>query len=235
MKRLLTVLLGGLVLGSNLITMPAMAAPRRPIVIRNEINSDASFKQFATKLNQAIRDRDAKYVASVLPKNQLPLGFGRPIKIADLQLNNPDSFFWGILEYTMANGCAKSLLPNSQVWLCSTISDDFQRRYPAPPNSQGVEHLVNQVVVLGQNVNVRSRPSLNGQVIGQLSNEVVMRNLKAEGVFDRNPLIGWTPVILPNGKTGFVNNRYAYFPLGYTLQVEKVNNQWRINHVLAGD
>jgi hypothetical protein len=236
MQRNISLFLGLALIGSQLLTvLPATAVPRRPIVVRNEIAQDPSFAQFAAKLQQAIRDRDAKYVASVLPQTGVSIGYARPTKIADLKLNNPQSDFWGILAYTTAHGCAKSTLANSAAWLCSTVANDFERQYPVPQNGNWPDYMHQQVIVLGQDVNVRSQPSLNGTVVSTLSNEVVTFNPKVPPNFSRNPLVGWTPVTLNNGKTGYVNNRYAYFPLGYTLQVEKRNNQWQITQVLAGD
>jgi hypothetical protein len=230
-------LLGGLItlIASQLITaFPATAAPRRPIVIHDQTPSDRSFADFSAKLKQAIRDRDAKYVTSVLPPKVLGLGFGRPIPIADLKLNNANSRFWGIFEYTTKPGCDRSRL-NNQVWLCAPVAQDFLRQYPDPANRPGIDYQLNNVIVLGQNVNVRSQPNLNGRVIAQLTNEVVASNRQVQGVYDPNPLIGWTAVVLPDGRSGYVNNRYAYFALGYTLQVEKVGGQWQITKILAGD
>ncbi len=232
-----TLLLGSLmtVVASQLITVfPATAAPRRPIVIHDQTQTDRSFADFSTKLKQAIRDRDAKYVTSVLPPKVLGLGFGRPIPIADLKLNNANSRFWGIFEYTTKPGCNRSQF-DPKVWLCAPVAQDFLQQYPAPANSQGVEYQLKNVIVLGQNVNVRSQPNLNGRVIAQLTNEVVASNRQVEGVSDPNPLIGWTPVVLPNGRSGYVNSRYAYFALGVTLQVEKVGGKWQITKILAGD
>jgi hypothetical protein len=236
MQRKISLFLGFALVGSQLLTvLPANAVPRRPIVVRNEIVQDASFAQFAAKLQQAIRDRDVQYVTSVLPKDGVAIGYTRPTKIADLKLNNPQSDFWGILAYTTANGCARSHLKDSPAWLCSTVAGDFERQYPVPKNGNWMDYMLQQVIVLGQNVNVRSQPNRNGTVVSTLSYEVVRSNPKVTGSFSRNPLVGWTPVTLNNGKTGYVNNRYVYFPLGDTLQVEKRQNQWQITHVLAGD
>jgi hypothetical protein len=236
MQRKISRFLGFALVASQLLTpMPANALPRRPIVVRNEIAQDPSFAQFATKLQRAIRDRDAKYVTNVLPQAGVSIGYTRPTKIADLKLNNPQSDFWGILAYTTANGCARSHLKDSPAWLCSTVAGDFERQYPVPKNSNWPDYMMQQVIVLGQDVNVRSQPNLDGTVVATLSHEVVTFNPKVTPSFSRNPLVGWTPVTLNNGKTGYVNNRYVYFPLGYTLQVEKRNNQWQITHVLAGD
>jgi hypothetical protein len=236
MKRYPGLMLGVITLlaGQIITSLPAMAAPRRPIVIHDNTQTDRSFADFATKLKQAIRDRDTKYITSILPSQGIAIGFSRPTSIADLKLNNANSRFWGILEYTTKPGCDRSLL-DTKVWLCAPVAQDFHRQYPAPANRQGIEYDLENVIIIGQTVNVRSQPNLNGRVIAQLTNEVVAANRQVKGIFDPNPLIGWTPVVLPDGRSGYVNNRYAYFPLGVTLQITKVNHQWQITQVLAGD
>jgi Bacterial SH3 domain len=234
MQRNFGLLLGAVILSQIITALPATAVPRRPLGIPNQAQSDPSFAQFSTQLNQAIRDRNANYVTSVLPAQTLPIGYGRPSSIAALKLGDRNSRFWGILDYATRPGCAPSQL-DAKVWLCAPVAQTLLRQYPAPTNQDNLQYQLSQVVVVGQNVNVRSQPSLNGRVIGQLSNEVVVINPQAKGVYDANPLVGWTPVVLPDGNSGYVNNRFAYFALGYTLQVEKVNQKWQITKVLAGE
>jgi hypothetical protein len=236
MQRNISLFLGLALIGSQLLTvLPANAVPRRPIVVRNEIAQDPSFAQFAAKLQQAIRDRDAKYVTSVLPQAGVSIGYGRPTSIADLKLSDARSDFWNILDYTMAHGCGRSAINNSPDWLCSTVAADFQRQYPAPKNVDLLTYMTQSVIVLGQNVNVRSQPNLNGRVIASLTNEVVRSNPNGNAVFSHNPQIGWVPVMLNDGKMGYVHRRYAYFVLGYALQIGQVNGQWKIVQVPAGE
>jgi Bacterial SH3 domain len=234
MQRNMGLLLGALALSPIITALPAAAVPRRPIVIQDQTATDASFAQFSAQLNQAIRNRDAKDLTRVLPAQTLPMGYGRPISIANLQLNHRNSRLWGVFEYATKPGCARSQL-DAKVWLCAPVAQDFLRQYPAPSNQAGLPYQLDNVIVLGQAVNVRSQPSLNGQVIAQLTNEVVKVNSQAKSIYDPNPLVGWTAVVLPDGKRGYVSNRFAYFALGYTLQIERVNQQWQITKVLAGD
>jgi Bacterial SH3 domain len=234
MQRKISLLVGALTLNLMVTALPAAAVPRRPIVIHDQTSTDPSFAKFAAQLNQAIRDRNATDLTRMLPAQTLPIGFGLPLKINDLQLNNGNSRFWGILEHATKPGCARSQF-DAKVWLCAPVAQDFLRQYPAPNRQTGVKYQLDNVIVLGQQVNVRSQPSLNGRVIGQLSNEVVQVNSQVKSIYDPNPLVGWTSVVLPDGKRGYVSNRFAYFALGYTLQIEQVNQRWQITKVLAGD
>jgi hypothetical protein len=121
---------------------------------------------------------------------------------------------------------------------CSTRT--FYEQYPAPETAQGVEYELSQVIVVGKDVNVRSQPSTNSAVIGILSDEVVEfdRTVWEErSPDDRSPdlVSDWTPVILPNDRSGYVSNRYAYSPLGYRVLFGKVEGQWQILHIPGGD
>jgi hypothetical protein len=210
------------------------AEPRRPIVLKDQTASDPSFAQFRQQLTRIVQARDAQGLTKLLPSEGLSIGFTRPTSIKDLNLKRPDARLWHILDYTLAHSCAKAQVGTN--WICPTVAKDFLTQYPKPKGSMGIEYEVGQVIVLGKFVNVRSQPKLESPVIAQLTNEVVRNNPKATGSFDiNNPQIGWQPVRLPDGRSGFVNNRYVYFPLGYHLSLEKTGNQWQITQILAGD
>jgi hypothetical protein len=218
----------------TIVAPKATAIPRRPISVPDTTATDASFARFSARLQTAIRDRDSQYLKSILPADGIAIGYGRPTKIADLKLENPDSDFCGILAYTTRPGCGRSLV-NSKDWLCSTVGQNFMQQYPQPAKVDPFVYATRSVIVLGQNVNVRSQPNLNSPVIAQLTNEVVNRNPNNKDIFDRNPQRGWAAIVLNNNKVGYVSSRYAYFPWGYTLLISKVNQQWQITQVLAGE
>jgi hypothetical protein len=236
MRPLMTAIL---LITSILSLVPVAQAnePSRPIVLEDDTSSDRDFAQFRRQLTSLVQARDAQGLAKVLPGKGLSIGFTRPTSIKDLKLQDPDARLWHILDYTLAHTCGRSGVPNSQDWICPTVARDFLRQYPRPNQTSGVEYEIKQVVVLGKDVNVRSQPRLGSSVIAQLTNEVVRPNPKVKSIFDiNNPQLGWQSVLLPNGQTGFVSNRYAYFPLGYYLNLAKVNGtQWQITQILSGE
>lgn len=223
--------------------------PHRSIVLRDEVVPGSEFDQFRQKLRQAIQARDAEFVAALLPASGVSLGFGAPLAIDELDLQNPNALLWSILEKALTPGCDQltdqtieaysSSDGESEGWVCHNLNQLFYEQYPAPETAQGVEYELSQVIVVGKDVNVRAQPSTNSDVIGILSNEVVEfdRTAWEESPDNRSPdlVSGWTPVILPNDRSGYVSNRYAYSPLGYRVLFGKVEGQWQILHIPGGD
>jgi hypothetical protein len=81
-------------------------------------------------------------------------------------------------------------------------------------------------------------------VVGLLSNEVIKVNRqieeqrareRAQRGEDYSSLNGWTAVILPNGKPGYISNRFAYSPLEYQAVFGKVKGQWRLLYMPGGE
>jgi hypothetical protein len=237
MQKLPNLLIGTLTIATLGLTLAqgVTAAPRRPLSLQDETTSNPGFAQFRTRLEKAVRDRDSQYLKTVLPKDAISIGFGRPSPINQLDLGNRNARFWKILDYTLAHSCGKSALANDKSWTCPTVNRDFQRQYPAKPGSKGIEHLLNQIIILGTNVNVRSEPNLNGAILTQVSNEILLPNPNGKSTFGPDPQMGWHAVTIPDGRTGFVNNRYVYFPLGYQLNMQPSPQGWKIVQIQAGD
>lgn len=98
------------------------------------------------------------------------------------------------------------------------------------------------VVIVEENVNVRKEPNASSPVIGVVSNEIISfdndrfekRTAQMQKLMS-DPLNGWTPVILPNGKRGFVQSRYAYQPLGHRTVFVKSGGKWQLRAFVIGD
>ena len=232
------------------LTASTSVAPRQPIVLRDEVPPGSVFDQFRSQFRQAVRDRNGAFVKGSIPAEGLSIGFGTPRSVEQLELENPSSRFWGVLEKSISRGCAaarRSDYPtvdaNSEVWICSNVTAAFNQQYPNPGTEPGVGYEISRVIVVGNRVNVRAQPAVNSAIVGVLSNEVVQFDQQAWEDFPPeqreakllHPIDGWTPTILPDGQKGFVFNRYAYRPLGERLILGQVNGAWKILYVPAGD
>lgn len=225
--------------------------PHQRIELVDEVEPGSDFDQFRAQLQQAIRDRDADFVRSLIPAEGISIGFGRPMTAEDLQLEDPDSFFWNSLQKAMLPGCAvlenageeATVDPNTQVWECANVAQAFFEQYPPPADADGVDDAIRSVIVVGAAVNVRLTPGSDRPIIAQLSNEVVefdqetWESLPPEVREDMltNLMDGWTPVILPDDRHGYVANLYAYRPLEPRFIFGKANGSWQILRVPAGD
>ena len=214
----------------------------------DQVKAGSEFGRFRNQLQQAIKNRDADFIQSILPPDGLPYGFGLPMTAADMDLTDANGWFWEILEkMTARNSCELNAdypptTPGGEVWVCPNVTKAFYRQYPPPEDAEGIEYEFSTVIVLGQGVNVRAAPNLEAPVVGILSNELVKLNSsEREKQYEQNPentpgpIQGWTPVILPNQVQGFVFNRYAYQPLDPRALFEKIDGQWQMIRVLAGD
>lgn len=222
--------------------------PHQRIVLVDEVNPGSDFAQFRQQLREAVRSRDAEFVQSILPPDKIGVGHGIST-LADLKLENHNAPIWEWLEKALAAGCFHNnqeqpdVDPQSPGWTCNTVPRDFARQYPAP-NADGVSYELSRVIVVGEDVNVRSQPSVESPVVGLLSNEVIKVNRQSEEQRareraqrgeDYSSINGWTAVILPNGKLGYISNRFAYSPLEYQTVFGKVKGKWRLLYMPGGE
>jgi hypothetical protein len=212
------------------ITLLSGGYPRHPVTLVDEVEPGSSFFQFRERLRQAVHHRDADYIRSIATSSiKLSLG-PEPDTLDDLDINNPNAPFWQDMENAIATGCTRynqsSLEPEG--WVCPHVfgaSESIDiRNLNLPPDL-----FVNQLFIVGENVNVRAEARIDSPVIGTLSNEIVLLNRDINSVED------WTRIIMPTGQQGYVDDRYAYEPLGYRASFFRKNGMWQMNVFIAGD
>lgn len=232
---------------------PLANFPRQPLSVGDTVPPGSDFAQFRQLLRQAVSDRNADVVRPLIPSTGLPIGYGRPQTAADLDLDNSDAWFWDMMDKSLRLGCDPTenadfdpAVVVSELWICPNLTQRFYAQYPPPANTTGVEYELDVVMVLGENVNVRSLPSTDSPVIAQLSNEWVQADRTASNTFFEQAseaeieargdmLTGWTAVILPNQQSGYVSNEFVYSVLGPRIVFGKVDGEWQMMQVLAGD
>ncbi|RMH74048.1 MAG: SH3 domain-containing protein [Cyanobacteria bacterium J007] len=106
---------------------------------------------------------------------------------------------------------------------------------------EGVSWQLEQAIVVGENVNVRSQPTLESEAIASVSNAVVTRdreeaeNMQQASGGEIDPIDGWTPVILAGDRQGYIYNRYVYTPLDYRVLFGQVEGNWQILAMPGGE
>jgi hypothetical protein len=226
--------------------------PHQRLELIDRAQPGTDFYELRSQLRQAVQTRNADFVKALISPDGLGFGFGRPIPRQALDDLNapPGSILWAALEHAIAIGCQdfaqpsnySTADPNALIWTCPNVRAAFDRQYPAPPDLEGVSYEISRAIVVGEKVNVRARPDRTSPVIGQLSNEVVQFDRKTweqippeERVTQLDSPDSWTPVILPNQRSGYVSNRYVYFPLGYQAVFGKVKGNWQLLYMPGGD
>jgi len=223
--------------------------PHQKINLVDQSSQSPEFAQFIQQFRQAVQNRDAQFIRDRVT-SKTAFDFGRHRSINYLNPDNPKSPFWSQLEKAIAPGCtdeATTALPQTPpkgtVFSCSTVFRQFEGARNAPAN-QKISVSETSIVVVGNGVNVRSEPEQKAPVIALLSDEIVTFD---RDTFEKSPmqiqqttlepdnLDGWTPVILPNDKRGYVSNRFAYRPLGYRAIFANPDGRWMMQAFVSGD
>jgi hypothetical protein len=223
--------------------------PHQKINLVDQSSQSPEFAQFIQQFRQAVQNRDAQFIRDRVT-SKTAFDFGRHRSINYLNPDNPKSPFWSQLEKAIAPGCtdeANTALPQTPpkgtVFSCSTVFRQFEGARNAPAN-QKISVSETSIVVVGNGVNVRSEPEQKAPVIALLSDEIVTFD---RDTFEKSPmqiqqttlepdnLDGWTPVILPNDKRGYVSNRFAYRPLGYRAIFANTDGRWMMQAFVSGD
>lgn len=220
---------------------PSPAASPNPnrleIALVDESTQSPDFAKFLDRTRQAVRDRDAKYIRSIVTP-ETKFSFGAQRSIDYLNPENPNSSFWTSLEKALSLGCSQE----SYGYSCPTVFQQFDNAVKKNPSAN--LDAFSAIVVVGENVNVRSQPSSNSAAIATLTNEIVKYDIATfQNASDQdksatlrldNPK-GWTPVILSDNRRGFVSSRYAYSPIGYRVLFSKSSGDWKMQAFVTGD
>ena len=209
---------------------PVQPYPRRSIVLVDQVKPGSSFYEFRQRLRQAVTDRDAAFLRQIAAPD-ISLTFGRPISIESLDIANPNAVVWRHLERIVNTGCAptKAINSGAESWACPHVAES------------ALGNPFSDVYIVGTEVNVRSQPDLNSEVVAVLSNEVVQHDpqggerLSPQDWKKVETWDGWRPVVTPEGIRGFVSSRYAYLPAGYRARFEQRQGQWTMVSFIAGD
>ena len=230
--------------------------PHQRLELIDRAQPGTDFYELRSQLRQAIRDRNTAFVKALIAPTGISIGYGRDSHIPREALDDlstaPGSVLWAALEHAIAIGCQDSAQhknypgadPNFPVWTCPNVEAAFTRQYPASPNpQQGYgDYITSRVIVVGERVNVRARPDRTSPVVAQLSNEMVEFDRHTweqippeERVTQVDSPDSWTPVILPNQRSGYVSNRYAYFVWGTGAVFGKVKGNWQLLFMPEGE
>jgi hypothetical protein len=237
------------------ISCPAMAQVGKLYPV-DEGPKDPSFQEFRARLIEAVKNRDTKFILSILDPN-ITNSFGFRASRIDVAKNRGAKFIPSILDPNVTNSFGsdegaklfkekwKPDDPNSELWetLTEILSmggsfshgnkNDFCAPYvfgKFPDQFDSFEHSA----IIGENVRIREQPGLTSPVIATLSYDIVAladsstRPVEKEGH-------SWIAIELSNDKTGFVSKQFIRSPIDYRVCFTKKNGKWRMTALVAGD
>jgi hypothetical protein len=187
----------------------------------DEAYRDPSFFVFRARLLEAIQQRDAPFVISILSPN-IKNSFGGNDGIAEFQRywkpERSDSKFWKTMIGVLAlggsfNGDTTFMAP----YTYSKFPDEFD----------AFEH----GVIVGENVRVRKEPKLDSQVITTLSFDIV----KVTDWQNDGNKQAWVSVSLAGDAKGYIAKDYIRSPVDYRAIFEKKDGKWQLTAFVSGD
>lgn len=185
---------------------------------------DPSFFIFRARLLEAIQQRDAQFVVSILSPN-IKNSFGGNDGISEFQkywkLERPDSKFWKTMIRVLAlGGSFNEETTFMAPYTYSKFPDEFD----------AFEH----GVVIGENVKVRKEPKLDGQIIGTLSYDIV-KVTEWKPINEAGKKQAWVTVLLTGNARGYIAEDYIRSPIDYRAIFEKKNGKWQLTAFVSGD
>ena len=93
------------------------------------------------------------------------------------------------------------------------------------------------MIIIGENVTVRKTPTLQGEILGFLSYDLV--KVVYESSLSKETIDGethpWIKIKSTEGVIGYVYGKYIRSPIDYRVNFVKKDNTWKIVFFLAGD
>lgn len=195
----------------------------------DEAKQEPSFKAFREQLFAAIKNRDSKFILNSLDPN-ITVSFdicGEGVKCFReyWQLNQPNnSQLWNTLSDVLALGGSFETSGGEKYFCAPYVFSDF----PAKVNGEELMGVHEYAAIVGQKVNVRSRPNLNAPIITSLSYDIV----KLDQSSNTNSQ-GWFKILAPT--SGYVSSKFVRTPFDYRACFKKSKGKWVMTALVAGD
>ncbi|MCM3871338.1 MAG: SH3 domain-containing protein [Pyrinomonadaceae bacterium] len=209
------------------LSLTATASARKLLPV-DEGAKDASFKTFRDSLIRAVRQRNTRFVLSVLhPRVHLSFGghYGKKDFLELWKPDSPKSELWNELSTALLLGGTFGISEGKRVFWAPYTFIAF------PDDLDPYEY----AAIIGENVRVRSQPNTSASIVTILSYDIVKATrLITENTREVNPR-GWVRVAVPDGRNGYVASKYIRWPIEYRLSFERIRGKWLITAFIGGD
>ena len=204
-----------------LASMPVQAHSSGPLAPRNECARVQPLAKFEIQLRAAVAARDADALLALVDDDIL-LDFGGGSGKIELRsrLSSPDYRLWDELGAVLRLGCG--LTRDAEGGASATwpwyFSKDMTRL-----------DAFEAFIVTGDNVRLRSAPSLTAPVIGSVSWDFVrMAEYPEEGA-------QFAPIETSDGRKGYMASHFLRSLVDYRLLADRDGDSWRLTVFVAGD
>ena len=196
---------------------------------------DLSFVRFKNKLTEAILDRDTSKLFPLLAPQVHVSEDGcsyapKECFMEEFRHSGPDrDKLWDDMLKAVSFGFSQTILKDAVYRLAGKGEVIFQ----APSYLKSFDDNNKQyLLVLGQNVNIREKPTPYSKSVAQASFEKMkyidpmQTGLRSDFYFEDGKQ--WYRVILRDGRAGFIMEDFTSASLHRELSVKKVNGEWKI-------
>lgn len=197
----------------------------------DEAAKDASFLAFRTKLIEAAKKRDAKFILSAVdPKISNTFGEDNGIRYFKTfwKIENPQSEFWNEFLNVITRGgtfTKEAGLRNKQFCAPYTFTS-------FPVDLDAFEYQA----IYGNNVNLRSKPAADAPVVANLSYNVVKVDFEnSVKIKNKENDYSWLKIETLGGQKGFVKSEFVRSPIDYRACFERKKGVWKMTVFIAGD
>lgn len=210
---------------SIFLTPAAIAAPdfAEHIVKPRNIIYGEDARQFVKRFRLTVKNKDLPALKTMIDK-QGKFSFGGDdgiegfMELWGLQQNPDESKVWQELQKILdLGGVSKSGKSMTFPYLFTDWPDQYDAfEYGA---------------IIGKRVNLRTKPSLNSQVIRQMSYEIVLPIRSTDNAASPD----WQKIQTHDQKTGYVAAQYLRSPIDYRAGFDKGPDGWKMTFFVAGD
>ncbi|WP_196887710.1 SH3 domain-containing protein [Aureivirga sp. CE67] len=200
-------------------------------IIKDDSYLDTDFVKFKTSLMQSVISKDeagfAKHLASKVLIMKDVCDSPKCSKDAVIQYffsddNNPQSSW-------------KSFFNTFRFGFMRVEENPKEFAFFAPSFKYNLES-ESKLLILGENVNIRKKPSLNAKIIKKASYEEFEYNDDSNTFSESNINVNdgylWLEVFLKNGEKGYVVAKLTSYYYDTQIKVEKINGQWKITEII---
>jgi len=201
-------------------------------VINDESYLDVSFLKFKTELLQVVLQKDTTKLKGFLAAHVLE--------------SKDVCGYPGCSKEELITYYFKENSEESWKTMLAILRFGFSRLEDKNPNNiiphdkiifQGPSYLKkvdtdNELLILGENVNIRKTPSLSSEIIRTTSYEVFKCDCNILTMTDKTTKtadgVRWIEIKLGDGKVGYVASAYTSYELIKEMTIAKVKGEWKI-------
>lgn len=211
-----------------------LCLPAHSQLIHDESYLDESFWHFKTKLEYAVMKKDTGLLSDLLAEKvyESPDGCGYPgcpkdefLRLYFDRSSGLSEMTWTEMSSILRYGFEKIPADSSGFEIQDSIV------FRAPSYLGKIDNDA-ELIVLGQNVNIRDKPGIKSKIIRTSSFEIFdcfcSTATQTEQSYQQVEGIGWVEVRMGNKALGYIASKYTSYDIYREILIGKENGKWKL-------